>query len=270
VADAQRNGGSDFIYRLQIRSPRPDFELRVVPSSIIARPGTSVPIMAYALRRDNYAEDIHLTLADAPPGFTLDAPVIPGNQDKVRLTLTVPKTTTPEPISLEMEGHSKSTRGRAITHVAVPAEAWMQAFAYWHLVPAKDWTVMITGRPDANPCMECARNEHIRLVLGGTAKVRAMAPKGSKTNELKVELSDPPDGIAVDKIIPEAMGIAIVLSADAKKVKAGLRGNLIFKAFREYTPPEVVGKPKPKPQKNELGCLPAIPFEVAGKGLRRT
>ena len=41
LSDAQRNGGKDFIYRLYIRPPRPDFELRVVPSCIIARPGAS-------------------------------------------------------------------------------------------------------------------------------------------------------------------------------------------------------------------------------------
>ena len=38
--DAQNQGGPEYAYRLRISPPRPDFELRVVPSSINARAGT--------------------------------------------------------------------------------------------------------------------------------------------------------------------------------------------------------------------------------------
>ena len=42
----------------------------------------------------------------------------------------------------------------------------MQAFAYRHLVPANDWTVMVTGRP-AGPARpwNSVRAEPIRLPL---------------------------------------------------------------------------------------------------------
>lgn len=51
VNDAQSKGGKDFIYRLDLRAPEPDYELRVVPSSIIARAGSIVPITVFALAR---------------------------------------------------------------------------------------------------------------------------------------------------------------------------------------------------------------------------
>ena len=34
IGDAQRQGGPEYGYRLRISLPRPDFELRVVPSSV--------------------------------------------------------------------------------------------------------------------------------------------------------------------------------------------------------------------------------------------
>ena len=88
--DAQNQGGPEYAYRLRISPPRPDFELRVVPSSINARAGTAVPITVHALRRDGFNGPIDLELKDAPAGFSLSGATIPAGQAKVRLTLTVP------------------------------------------------------------------------------------------------------------------------------------------------------------------------------------
>jgi hypothetical protein len=271
VADSQRKGGPDFVYRLQIRPPRPDFELRVTPSSIIARPGMSVPITVHALRKEEFTEDIALTLDKPPAGYKLTGGWIPGDLDKVRCTLTVPTAVTPEPITLQMEGHSMG-RGRKLTRMAVPAESMMQAFAYFHLVPTKDFTVVVSGggeKAASKPALAFVGDNELRLPLGGTAKLRAVAlTKYPPPKELTVELSEPPEGITIEKVTPVGPGIEVLLTADAKRVKSGLKGNLIFKAFREYTPPAIEGRLPPKPQRTALGFLPAVTFEVVGKGPR--
>ena len=41
LGDAQHKGGAEYAYRLRISAPRPDFALRVVPSSINVRAGAS-------------------------------------------------------------------------------------------------------------------------------------------------------------------------------------------------------------------------------------
>ena len=71
LGDAQHKGGPEYAYRLRISEPRPDFALRVVPSSINVRAGASVPITVYALRKDGFSGEIALALKDAPKGFTL-------------------------------------------------------------------------------------------------------------------------------------------------------------------------------------------------------
>ena len=90
LGDAQHKGGAEYGYRLRISAPRPDFALRVVPSSISAAGGMTVPITVYALRKDGFAGDIALALKDAPRGFQLSGARVPADADQVRLTLTVP------------------------------------------------------------------------------------------------------------------------------------------------------------------------------------
>ena len=92
LADSEHKGGAEYAYRLHVTHPKADFELRVTPASISARAGRSAPIAVYAVRKDGFTGDIALSLKNAPPGFVLDgALIILGNQDKLRLTLTMPK-----------------------------------------------------------------------------------------------------------------------------------------------------------------------------------
>ena len=145
ISDAQHKGGEVYSYRLRISPPQPDFELRVVPSSINARAGATAAVTVYALHKDGFSNDIALMLKDAPRGFKLSGGKLPANQDQVRLMLTVPPMPSEEPISLRLEGRA-IIQGREVVHPAVPAEDMMQAFFYRHLVPAKDLKVAILPR----------------------------------------------------------------------------------------------------------------------------
>ncbi len=145
LGDAQRQGGPEYAYRLRISAPRPDFALRVVPSSFNIRGGASVPLTVYALRRDGFTNEITLDLDDAPTGFKLTGAKVLANQDQVRLTLQAPPTPSDEPIRLSLEGRT-FVQGRPIVRPAIPAEDMMQAFAYRHLVPAKELEVVVSGR----------------------------------------------------------------------------------------------------------------------------
>jgi hypothetical protein len=143
LSDAQRNGGSAYAYRLRLSAPRPDFALRVVPSSVNARAGGSATLTVYALRRDGCTNEIKLALRSAPDGFKLTGPSLTGTQEQVRVTLKVPATPPPEPVTLVLEGRAL-IGDREVVHAAVPADDMMQAFIYRHLVPAQEWKVAVT------------------------------------------------------------------------------------------------------------------------------
>jgi len=144
LGDTQNKGGSEYAYRLRISAPRPDFELRVVPSSVTIRPGSGASLTVYALRRDGYAGEIELSLKDAPAGFSLSGK-IPADKDQAKLTLNGPRDGSGRVLSLTVQGKGRS-QGRELVKVAVPADDMMQAFAYRHLVPARELMVLVQER----------------------------------------------------------------------------------------------------------------------------
>ena len=73
----------------------------------------------------------------------------------------------------------------------------------------------------------------MKLPSGGTAPVEVFVPSARLGNDVQLALNEPPEGIAIQKVLRSGDGLSVVLSADASKVKAGLRGNLIVDAFTE-------------------------------------
>ena len=144
LGDAQHKGGPEYAYRLHLRPPRPDFELRLAPSGLTVRGGASTPFTVYALRRDGFSGEIALRLVGAPATFALSTNRVPADKDEVQLTLTVRPMPPKELLSLRLEGRA-TIQGQEVVRPVVPAEDMMQAFAYRHLVPAQE--LMVAVRP---------------------------------------------------------------------------------------------------------------------------
>ncbi len=142
LGDAQHQGGPEYAYRLRISPPRPDFALRVVPSCINASSWRLTPVTVFALRKDGFDGEIALSFKDNPEGLVLIGGLVPAGQDRVRVTLSIASWAAVEPISLCLEGRA-TIGGEEVVHQAVAADDMMQAFAYRHLVPARE--------PEARP-----------------------------------------------------------------------------------------------------------------------
>ena len=142
IGDTAQKGGPEYAYRLCISEPRPDFELRAVPSSAALRINNSVAITVYALRRDGYAGPIKLALQDPPAGFSAQPVTMPGNQTVARLNLKGPAVPTKEPVNLNIVGSAK-IGDQELVRVVVPAEDRMQAFLWRQLVPAADLKAVV-------------------------------------------------------------------------------------------------------------------------------
>jgi hypothetical protein len=262
IGDAQHQGGAEYAYRLRLSAPRPDFELRVVPSAINGGAGQAIPITVYALRKDGFSGDIALALARVSPTFALSGALVPAHQDQVRLTLTIPPISVNEPVDLRLEG--RATIGeQAVVRQAVPADDMMQAFAYRHLVPAQDLKLTAVRRGALRVSPRLLSKLPVKIPIGGTAQIQALLMPGVRTFEkVQLELSEPPEGISVREVSLDQQNAQIVLQADAAKVKPGLRGNLIVEMSGERTPPAAPTKAKANRQRVPLGFLPAIPFEI--------
>ena len=267
IGDAQHNGGEEFSYRLRLRAPQADYELRVVPSTIMARAGQVVPITVFALRQDGFSEDIEMSLVDPPEGFRLDGRIVPSDVDRIQMTLTVPDTAPSEPVTLEMEGAARrGVRSRTkVVRPAVPAENMMQAFIWYHLVPVEEWSVVVSGRPGAKmPIQVVMRSDRVVLPRGGKMLLNLVPlVKNIEADQLRVELIDPPKGITASMISDEQGRFAIEVDTSADEVDAELRGNLLIDVYKEFTPEPTEADPAPKPRRTDYGIMPAIPFQVS-------
>lgn len=274
LGDTTHQGGPEYGYRLRLSPPQPDFALRIAPSSINTRFILSTPLTVYALRKDGFTNEIELTLRDAPPGFALGGARVPANQDQVRITLSAPPSSSKNLVSLSLEGRA-IIQGREIVHPAVPAEDMMQAFAYRHLVPANSLEVAMlgagrmanarqgNGRFMPQVWVRVLGESPVKIPAGGTARVRIGTPSREFADRWDLELSEPPEGIAIERVSPVPEGAEIVLHTDAAKVKPGLAGNLIVNLLPGKN---MAAMQKTKKQGNlrrgALGTLPAIPFEI--------
>lgn len=255
LSDAQHRGGKDYVYRLRVSPPRPDFELRAVPSSINIRAGSSVPLTVHALRRDGFEGDITLRLKNAPDGFDLSGETISAKAESAKVNLTAPWRAMKDPVSLEIEGWA-TVDGREVTHKVVPAEDRMQAFSYRHFVPSEELRVAVIGGKDSDLRIVCAKP--LRLPAGGTAKFK-IQDSSSRIAKARLTLSKPPEGVAIKQVSKSSEGVEVTLEIDSAKAKRGLKGNLLVTA-------SLATKKKDSSSKNSSSrTLPAIPFVITAQ-----
>ena len=142
LGDTARKGGEEYGYRLRLSAPQPDFELRVVPSSVSLALNTTTAVTVYAMRKDGFTGPIKVYLQNPPPVLSGTAVTLPAGQNTVRLTLKAGPTPTPTPVALSIAGSAK-VGDQEIVREAVPAEDKMQAFLWRHLVPASELPVLV-------------------------------------------------------------------------------------------------------------------------------
>ena len=259
LGDAQHQGGPDFAYRLRMSAPQPDFELRVVPSSITVRGGGSVPITVYALRKDGFTNEIAVVLKVAPNGFVLNGGRIPANVDKLRLTLTAPAVVFHDPVNISIEGIA-TVQGQKVARPGVPAEDMMQAFLYRHLVTSQELKVEVSSKNMSRFAINLVNPGLVKIPMGGTVTVRLAVP-AAFADRVDLELSEPPDGVSIQKVSSNRAGGEIILACDVAKAKLGSKGNLIIEAFPQKGNGGL-GKAKATQRRSGMGSLPAIPFEI--------
>jgi hypothetical protein len=229
----------------------------------------STPVTVFALRRDGFTNTIELELTDAPSGFSLSGAKISAGQDQAQFTLKAPPEATEKPVVITIAGHAV-IGGKRIEHAAAPAEDMMQAFFYRHLVPSKELAVTVNGQQRAfvRDSFKIISATPVKILPGGTARVRVSVPSSAFADRFKLELDQAPAGMSLESVSPVAGGLELVFACDAEKMKAGTAGNLICAVVPK-------NPSAPDPQKKSLAMqpkraiaatLPAIPFTVVNGG----
>jgi len=167
IGDLARQGGEEYGYRLRLSPPQPDFDLRVVPSSLSLRAKSSGPLTVYALRKDGFTGPIKLGLKDPPAGFSASPVTLSSTQTVARLTVKTSLAATQELVTLSIFGTAQMG-DHEIAHQAVPAEDRMQAFLWRHLVPAKDLKALVFDPAYRPPPKRVARTRPPSVAVTNT------------------------------------------------------------------------------------------------------
>ncbi len=269
LTDTRRQGSEAHAYRLRISHPRPDFTLYVSPSSLTIPPSGVAVLTAYVLRKDGFRGDINVALKDAPAGFALNGARIPFGRTQVRMTLSATGKPLKQPIALHLEGRAcvhpvaevPRFDGETVVRPARPADNVMQAFLWRHLVPTRQLLVAFSRGGQRRPLQIVGAP--LRIQQGSVAEVRIKGPKSSPGREIKLELSDPPPGVSIEKVRFVGGSVALQVKLEEGNLKPGFTGNLIVQASVDYEVKAKQGdKAPPRKRRHTLGMLPAIPFEV--------
>jgi len=261
ISDAQNQGGEAYAYRLRIGRPQPDYALRMTPSTINVPAGAIVPINVYAFRKDGFNGDIELVLKNPPAGFKLCGGRVPSGRDHVRMTLAAPSKPLYQPVVLQMEALAR-IGDQMLSRPVIPAEDQMQAFAYRHLVPSQELLVAVTKGKARIPGIELTGSGSIMIPADGKVQVMYKTSSRSLPGDIKLELNEPPKGVALRDVSIKPGSLTFLLEADGKAVKTGLKDNLIVEVFTEKDKIGKDGTKTGEKQRVPLGMLPAIPYEI--------
>ncbi len=161
LGDTRRHAGKEYAYRLRIGEPRPDFQLRLIPSRLVMPSKGSASVTVYAIRKDGFDGSIKLSFKNLPEGFESPGATLAAKNVAVRLSLRTSIEVTMKPINVTVVGTAKAG-DQEVVREAAPAEDRMQAFLWRHLLPADTLPVLVydpSYQPSADRIRTPIRNE---------------------------------------------------------------------------------------------------------------
>jgi hypothetical protein len=223
LRDVQGKGGDDYAYRLIIAPPKPDFALRITPDNPRLGQGDTAAIAVNAVRRDDFAGEIRLSVEGLPDGFRTSESIIPAGQNEGRLTITSPPGATPGVLSPTVVGTADVGK-----HVAQPAEGMMQAFAYTHYLPTQQ--IYLAVIPTAAFTIS-TETQTLELKPGDessiTVKIHRVRGVQAAVTVLPQRLANGLILTKVGQVPPDKDEVTVALTVD-KDAKPGTRLDLIL------------------------------------------
>jgi len=257
VEDVQRHGGVDYKYRLRLSQPIPDFELRLLPSSLNIGASGCAELRLYLHRADGFTGPVALRLVNAPEGARLHNAVIPAGRSEVWTTLEWPKREDDRIEVVQIEAVAQAN-GSEITHPAIPCDDSMQAFLWRHLLPAQELNVApLTNYQNFAYSTEAA-SDPVTLRSGQDASYRLplkWAPKNPQRFQFRIK--EAPAGVTLTQAKIEGKTIQMEFRYDDTLAAQPDRGNLIVEVIRKDT-----NKKNNQTYNTSLGVLPAIAYET--------
>lgn len=257
ISDTQNHGAKAYNYRLRISEPRPDFAIRVTPSTLNIRPGSSAVLNVYALRQDGYDGEIELSLTNVPEGFSLSGGIVPAGKNNIRMTIFAGGDLPAKPFAIQFIAKA-SIDVKKISHAVVPCEDMMQAFLYRHLVPSQQIIAAPLNVRFPAPSFKQTFSVPLKIKPGQPSEIIYKISNRPIYKQMKFQLCNPPACVTIQDVNITSETLKIKIAAD-ENLKP-LTDNLIIEISMEDQ--QSKGKNKNQKQTQFIGVLPAIPFII--------
>ena len=142
ITDRTGHGGDDYVWWLDIRRPSPGFEVRSTRSTLPLKANMPLKVEFCILRKDGFKGDVTLEFPEQVRAS--GKCVATSGVDKVSVNLFYhgKRMAAPQPIALTA---CATVDGRMVRVPVIPCDDYEQAFAWHHLVPAKEF--LFSGIP---------------------------------------------------------------------------------------------------------------------------
>jgi hypothetical protein len=235
---------------MRVSEAKPDFNIFVYPSSLNIPRGGTIPFNIYVVRKDGFSGEVEIYLKDNSKGLKISGNKIPEGKDKISLTITADSSLIPNKFfNVEIFGKAE-INGKIVEKKAIPCDEMMQAFAYFHLVPA-DELFVFPKRQFQNITITLKNEEPLKIKPGENIKITGKITGYNQNEKINLEVKNPSEGITISDIKIENDKITFDINSD-KKLKSGFKDNIIIEILREMA----------NGQKVSSGFIPAISFEV--------
>ncbi len=220
VGDATSFGGSEYVYRLDVHPPRPDFSLTVSPDNPRVTAGGTIGLTVLVQRREGFASDIEISVPNAPAGTVIPPTTLTNGQAQVVLSMTMPETAPEGMTPISIIGKAKVGETE-ITHKATPTER-VRYVNSWRYMPVAD--LLLNVLPKA-PFTLTWGQPTIKLVQGKRIKVPVTIHRTEGfTGRVRVTVQGLPSGTYVPPIYIQANsdeGVVEIISSGSARVGLG-------------------------------------------------
>lgn len=273
LTDTSGLGGENYSYFLRIDHPRPSFNLYVAPSSKRVFINGAAPLKIKVEALDGFRGDIRLRLKAPNQYFIIGSDVIPAGCGETVITLSC-KDKNVKLVKGELSAEHEvvkftccsccnpKIRGRVIC-----GDEDTQAFAYTHLIPAREWLLSKTWGPAGcgNVMLNNPKQKNLVIPAGKSARLKLRRRKLPRGASVEFALHDAPKGLTLAKTEVKERNrgwaeITLVFHA-AADVKPARFNQLIKCIYHFQSRPDKEGKVFPR--KSEF-FLPALLFEING------
>ena len=241
LTEAQGKGGEEYSYRFSIGFSKPDFTLRLEPSTFsVPENGTGI-FNVFLSYRQGFRKAVNIRMDGLPKGCKVSGNHLAPGQRKAIVTVTAPQGTEHKTFFPKVRGEADG----GISHEAVPVESMMQAFYYTHMMPIDEFRMEVGEElPFAISIVKNWKGDRLVLSREHSVPIKVRIERGiGFTSPVTLMLKSSEGAVKAEAVvIPEGESEAVMEVILKGKAKREIRSGLLVAGVVKGSSGRIAGK----------------------------